>query len=366
MRPACQPPRPLAGCRRKQSSIDGDPSFSIHLSLCSTGFHRLPRSYEEIRLLHGRRPVVVASFQPTTRTPSLTCGGAPFADPCRPPRVRTLDVLPLPAPIPLRSRLDFGRRVPWHAHPIGPACTGLHLRSVLQRASGFFPTRPHGARPDCLATPHLRAVAFGLRLLPTCSAEDLHLQSRVHAWHTKGAARRLRRWPNRAILDGGCARCHSAPAGRDEETALRSNKETDQRKRMRKKHVRQKRCLTKRAPYKGGQRRLARLTAFMRAVRAFAHASGRAAWSDRVGKIAWRLASSHQPTRRFCSPYDKSDMIRSSEALYSLHRSRSRQAPPLPMSARGRDLDARKGVRLPAIAILPGSGYSRRVNLSTS
>jgi hypothetical protein len=36
---------------------------------------------------------------------------------------------------------------------LGPACTGLHLRSVLQRASGFFPTRPHGARPDCLATP---------------------------------------------------------------------------------------------------------------------------------------------------------------------------------------------------------------------
>ena len=124
--------------------------------------------------------------------PSLTCGGAPFADPCRPPRVRTLDVLPLPAPIPLRSRLDFGRRVPWHAHPIGPACTGLHLRSVLQRASGFFPTRPHGARPDCLATPDLRAVAFGLRLLPTCSAEDLHLQSRVHAWHTKAGASRPR------------------------------------------------------------------------------------------------------------------------------------------------------------------------------
>jgi hypothetical protein len=153
IRPACLPPRPLAGCRRKQSSIDGDPSFSIHLSLCSTGFHRLPRSYEEIRLLHGRRPVVVASFRPTARIPSLTRGGVPFADPCRPPRVRTLDVLPLPAPIPLRSRLDFGRRVPWHAHPIGPACTGLHLRSVLQRASGFFPTRPHGARPDCLATP---------------------------------------------------------------------------------------------------------------------------------------------------------------------------------------------------------------------
>ncbi len=66
-------------------------------------------------------------------------------------RVRTLDVLPLPAPIPLRSRLDFGRRVPWHALPIGPPCTGLHL--LLQRASSFFPTRPHGARPDCLAMP---------------------------------------------------------------------------------------------------------------------------------------------------------------------------------------------------------------------
>src|SRR5260370_10488547 len=29
-----------------------------------------------------------------------------------------------------------------------------------------------------------------------------------------------------AILDGGCARCHWAQAGRDGETALRSNKET--------------------------------------------------------------------------------------------------------------------------------------------
>jgi hypothetical protein len=31
-----------------------------------------------------------------------------------------------------------------------------------------------------------------------------------------------------AILDGACARRHSGTAGRDEETALRSNKETDQ------------------------------------------------------------------------------------------------------------------------------------------
>jgi len=42
----------------------------------------------------------------------------------------------------------------------------------------------------------------------------------------KDASRRRRRWPS-AILDCGCARCHSAYAGRDEETALRSSKETD-------------------------------------------------------------------------------------------------------------------------------------------
>ena len=38
------------------------------------------------------------------------------------------------------------------------------------------------------------------------------------------------RWPKRAILDGVCARCHWARAGRDGETAIRSNKETDQTK----------------------------------------------------------------------------------------------------------------------------------------
>jgi hypothetical protein len=32
-----------------------------------------------------------------------------------------------------------------------------------------------------------------------------------------------------ASLDGGCARRHGATAGRDEETVLRSNKETDQK-----------------------------------------------------------------------------------------------------------------------------------------
>jgi len=36
----------------------------------------------------------------------------------------------------------------------------------------------------------------------------------------KDASRRLRRWPKGAIRDCGCARCHWANAGRDEETAL--------------------------------------------------------------------------------------------------------------------------------------------------
>src|SRR3954449_5946101 len=85
IRPSFPRGRPLAGCRRTRSPIDGVPSFSTHLSLCSAGFHRRHCSYEEIRLLHGHRPVVVASFRSTAR-----------ADPCRPPWVRTLDVPPRP------------------------------------------------------------------------------------------------------------------------------------------------------------------------------------------------------------------------------------------------------------------------------
>jgi len=134
MRPKAWPPRPPKGCRRTRGSIVVVPSFSIHLSLCSTGFHRLHCSYEEIRLLHGHRPVVVASFGSTAR-----------ADPHRPPWVRTLDVPQPPLPLPLRPRLDFGLRVRRHAYPADPACSGVHFRSVPRFASGFFPTRPHGA-----------------------------------------------------------------------------------------------------------------------------------------------------------------------------------------------------------------------------
>ena len=67
MRPSAQPFRPPKGCRRTRSSIAGVPSFSIHLLLGSAGFHHPPRYYEGIRLLRGRRPVVVASFGSTAR-----------------------------------------------------------------------------------------------------------------------------------------------------------------------------------------------------------------------------------------------------------------------------------------------------------
>lgn len=147
MRPSSVRRRPLAGCRRTRSPIDGVPSFSTHLSLCSAGFHRRRRSYEEIRLLRGHRPIVVASSGSTAR-----------ADPHRPPWVRALDVPPPPPPLPPRPRLDFGHRVRRHAHPAGPACTGVHSRSVLRFASGFFSTRPRGAR-----------AGVSRRHIPACS-----------------------------------------------------------------------------------------------------------------------------------------------------------------------------------------------------
>ena len=95
--------------------------------------------------------VVVASFQPTAH-----------ADPCRSPRVRTLNVLPLPASIPLRSRLDFGRCVPWHAHPIGPACPGF----TFVRCCSMPPaSSPHG-----LAAPGLGRLTTAI---PACSCLQL-------------------------------------------------------------------------------------------------------------------------------------------------------------------------------------------------
>src|ERR1700683_5683293 len=92
-----------------------------------------------------------------------------------------------------RSRPQYRSDLGWI---LGVAFLGTLTRSA-RPAQGFTYVRccsappassPHGlAAPGRIVSrrPHLRAVAFGLRLLPTCSAEDLHLQSRVHAWHTK-------------------------------------------------------------------------------------------------------------------------------------------------------------------------------------
>jgi hypothetical protein len=140
-------PRPPKGFRRTRWSIVVVPSLSIHPLLGSAGFHQLRCYYEGIRLLRGRRPVVVASFGSTAR-----------ADPRRSPWVRTLNVPPLPPPLPPRPRLDLGRRVWRHAHPAGPACTGVHFRSVLRFASSFFSTRPRGAR-----------AGVSRRYIPACS-----------------------------------------------------------------------------------------------------------------------------------------------------------------------------------------------------
>src|SRR5271154_2778309 len=120
--------------------------------------------------------VVPSSFPPS--------GLPPEAAPRSPPGVMTLDVPPLPPPLPLRPRMDFGRRVRRHADPAGPACSGVHSRSVLRFASGFFPTRPRGASAGVSRRQGLRAVASGSRLLPPRPAKDFHLQSSAHARHT--------------------------------------------------------------------------------------------------------------------------------------------------------------------------------------
>src|SRR5215468_8933127 len=92
-----------------------------------------------------------------------------------------------------RSRPQYRSDLGWI---LGVAFLGTLTRSA-RPAQGFTYVRCCSAPPASSAhgltapgrivsrRPHLRAVAFGLRLLPTCSAEELLLQSRVHAWHTK-------------------------------------------------------------------------------------------------------------------------------------------------------------------------------------
>jgi hypothetical protein len=81
-----------------------------------------------------------------------------------------------------RSRPQYRSDLGWI---LGVAFLGTLTRSA-RPVRGFTFVRccstPRASSPHGLAA---RAVAVSLRLLPTRSAEDLHLLSRVHAWHTK-------------------------------------------------------------------------------------------------------------------------------------------------------------------------------------
>ena len=178
IRPSAHPFRPPKGCRQHEAQLSWSRLSQSISSLALLAFTSLLATMRIFRLLRGRRPVVVASFGSTAR-----------ADPRRPPWVMTLDVPPPPPPLPLRPRVDFGRRVRRHADPAGPACSGVHFRSALRCASGFFPTRPHGASPGVSRRRILHAVASSSRLLPPRPAKDFHLQSSAHARHTFGAKR---------------------------------------------------------------------------------------------------------------------------------------------------------------------------------
>jgi hypothetical protein len=72
-----------------------------------------------------------------------------------------------------------------------PDRPGLSKASLSFGAAACLRLLPHTAsRRQGLGVSRrrsLHAVAFSSRLLPTRSAEDFHLQSSAHAWHTKGA-----------------------------------------------------------------------------------------------------------------------------------------------------------------------------------
>ena len=132
--------RPRMGCRRTPVSIDVGPFFSIHLSLCSADFHRLPRSYGEIRLLGRHRPVVVASFRSTVAVQGTDHGPAQIS-----PGKNTECPARPPLRLPPQPRLDFGRHVHEHAHPAETAS----MEFTLVRCCGLPPaSSPHDPRGE--------------------------------------------------------------------------------------------------------------------------------------------------------------------------------------------------------------------------
>jgi len=131
--------RPLAGCRRARSSVDGDPFFSIHLPLRSTGFHRLRRYYEEIRLLHGHRPVVVASFRPTA------CG-MPHRGPTQTSQGKDTRCTAAPVPTTLPASVGFWAS---RSKARSPGRPGLLRASLAFGAAARLRLPPHTASRPC-------------------------------------------------------------------------------------------------------------------------------------------------------------------------------------------------------------------------
>src|ERR1700722_8826777 len=214
--------RPQRGRARGQSqaaaTAEAPPRRAVGEHEAQLPWSRLSQSISSLALLAFtsllatmRRSDFCVGVVPSSLPPS----GLPLmADPRRPPWVMTLNVPTLPPPIPLRPRMDFGRRVRRHADPAGPACSRVHLRSVLRYASGFFPTRPHGASPGVSRRQGLRAVASGSRLLPPRPAKDFHLQSSAHARHTLGLATPSLRSDSGGAFSSRLSRC-LAPGGFD-------------------------------------------------------------------------------------------------------------------------------------------------------
>src|SRR4029077_2122547 len=100
------------------------------------------------------------------------------------------------------------RRVPWPT-PLG----------ALQRAGSADRRGPDPRKRDTVLAA-VKAWPGGAGACRTAAATAILDRGR-RAAHCRTAAAT-------AILDGGCARRHWARAGRDEETVLPSNKETDQ------------------------------------------------------------------------------------------------------------------------------------------
>jgi hypothetical protein len=139
IRPVRPSPRPLAGCRRARSSVDGDPFFSIHLPLRSTGFHRLRRYYEEIRLLHRHRLVVVASFQPTA------CG-MPHRGPMQTSQGKDTEFTAAPVPNTAPTSVGF-----WASRSLArsPGRPGLLRASLAFGAAARLRLPPHMTSRPC-------------------------------------------------------------------------------------------------------------------------------------------------------------------------------------------------------------------------